>query len=95
MIMQRAMNLVFGDGTGKNIMIYMDDIFILTEILGHKKRVEQAIEKLRRAKFRINLEKIQYCKNVVKILGMIVDGKERTSIDKQKNLEVTIILKYN
>lgn len=83
--MQKPTNQVFGNEMGKNLMIYMDDIIIFDKnIRQHKKRVAQIISKLEKAKFRINPKKIQPCKNQVKLLGMIIDGEERTPIEEQE-----------
>lgn len=66
-------------------MVYMDDIILFdTEIENHKKNPSETIRRLEENNFRINPAKIPYCKNEVKILEMIVDGKEKTPTEERR-----------
>lgn len=88
MIMQRAMNKIFFDMTEKNVMVYMDDIVVFNkDLCEHIKTVEKVIMRLCKEKLRISPKKTQYCKNEIKLLGMMIDGKERMPLEeKQKTI---------
>lgn len=79
------MNKILGEMIHKNVMVYMDDIIIYSkEIEEHKDAIRTVIKKLQDHKFRINLDKIQYYQNKVNLLGMVIDGHEKTPIEERK-----------
>ncbi|KRH91757.1 putative LTR retrotransposon [Pseudoloma neurophilia] len=85
MIMQRTMNQIFDDMIGKSVMIYLDDTIIFDrDINEHKNNIEEVIRRLNKNNFRVNPLKIQFCQNVVKILGMIINGEEKVALSKKK-----------
>lgn len=65
---------------------YMDDIVIhWSSKERHDKLLEEILQRLEKNNLRVNPEKIQYCKESVKLLGVTVDGKEQGASEIKKN----------
>lgn len=59
-------------------MVYLDDIIVFGKNLDeHMKRIEDVIRKLSQNNFRVNQNKIQYCKNEVRVLGKKLMTKKK------------------
>lgn len=70
--------------------VYLDDIIIFGRTEEeHDRHLDNILQTLMDAKFKINVEKMQYKQKKVKILGMLVDGVKKYPIDEKikKTLE--------
>ena len=66
--MQRVMNKVIGELSGREIEVYMDDIIIhLKEIKEHHSLLKEVMRKLEANKIRVNPKKLQLGLNDVNV----------------------------
>lgn len=76
-IFQRIMNYELREFIGKGCYVYMDDIIVYGRTKEeHNERLREILECLRKKRLKINVEKMQLCRNEMKGLGMIIDGKQ-------------------
>jgi hypothetical protein len=69
------MELELKEWLGKGMLVYLDDIIIYAKTIEeHNKLIMALLNRLKQRKLKINPEKMQLCKNQVKLLGIIVDG---------------------
>ncbi|WUR02937.1 reverse transcriptase [Vairimorpha necatrix] len=85
-ILQRIMNQIFEDLQGEGVEVYMDDIVIHARTKRrHDKLVIEALERLKRHKMRLNIEKIQFSQQLVKLLGVTLNGTDIEANEIKKN----------
>ncbi|OQS53370.1 pol [Ecytonucleospora hepatopenaei] len=86
--MSRVMGDILRDEIGNGVQVYIDDIIIhAKEEKDHDNLVKKVCEKLELNKIRLNVEKVQFKKEKVILLGIEINGK--TSIPKKaENLEL-------
>lgn len=86
MVFQRIMCKMLEEKIGKGVEVYMDDILIHADNLDkHNKLVQWVLLKLQKNNMQINVKKIQFGLNEVKILGVNVNGREKIPLEIKKN----------
>lgn len=81
-ILQRVMEGLRGNG----VEVYMDDIIVHAKTAyEHDRKVEEVFRRQERYKKRVNLEKIQFREQEVKLLGEKINGEEQTLSEIKKN----------
>jgi hypothetical protein len=72
---QRVMNHVFAPLIGKTVLVYLDDILVMSEsIEEHLVHLRQVLGVLRQHRFKVKLPKCEFLQQQVKFLGWIVSG---------------------
>lgn len=85
-ILQRIMDRVFRDLKGKGVEIYMDDIVVYSKsIEDHDKIVNEVLRRLSENNMKLNVNKIQFCQQEVKLLGVTLNGCEIVPSEIKKN----------
>lgn len=86
---QRIMNRILKPFLYKFVIVYMDDILIYSKTWqDHKRHVEQVKERLNSVGLKLNLEKCEYGKKEIKILGhTISEGCVKIDQDKVKAIK--------
>jgi len=73
---QREMNRILMPLIGKCLFVYMDDILVYSPTLEqHLKDLENVFSIMRKYNFSINLNKCEFCKNSVEVLGHILSDE--------------------
>lgn len=86
---QRIMNKVLEDVTDKGVKVYLDDIVVYGKTKQeHDQLIRKVFKLLQDNNFVVNMDKMQFSMNKVKLLGMEVDGTNQTPerIKKQEAL---------
>lgn len=92
-ILQRIMNTLLGDLRGKGVEAYMDDIVVHARSMErHDELLEEVLKRLSENNLRVNIDKVQFCRESVKLLGVTIDGIEQTpsEIKKHEALEYPV-----
>lgn len=85
-IMQRVMNRVLDGLRGEGVEVYMDDIVVHGRSLQeHDERLEQVLGRFERNGMQINPRKIQYRQHEVKLLGVVVNGRDQKPLEIKRN----------
>ncbi|KAJ9511736.1 hypothetical protein QJQ45_022600, partial [Haematococcus lacustris] len=78
---QRVMNNIFHDLLGKSVLVYLDDILIMSRSLEeHFMHLEQVLQRLHMHKLFARLSKCSFLRAMLKFLGHIV-GKDGIAVD--------------
>ncbi|KAJ9516189.1 hypothetical protein QJQ45_024617 [Haematococcus lacustris] len=81
---QRVMNNIFHDLLGKSVLVYLDDILIMSRSLEeHFMHLEQVLQRLHMHKLFARLSKCSFLRAMLKFLGHIV-GKDGIAVDPAK-----------
>ncbi|KAJ9521009.1 hypothetical protein QJQ45_022725, partial [Haematococcus lacustris] len=81
---QRVMNNIFHDLLGKSVLVYLDDILIMSRSLEeHFMHLEQVLQRLQMHKLFARLSKCSFLRAMLKFLGHIV-GKDGIAVDPAK-----------
>ena len=81
---QAVVNDLFRDLIGKTVLIYLDDILIVSNNEEeHERDLREVLERLRRAKFYVKLKKCEFFQEEVAFLGHVV-GKNGIKVDPKK-----------
>src|SRR6266496_1416024 len=73
---QRLMNFVLQEHLGEFVMVYLDDIFIYSQTYEeHVQHIEWTFTKLEEANLKLKLEKCEFAKREIKVLGHRVDAE--------------------
>ncbi|GBG66908.1 hypothetical protein CBR_g72663 [Chara braunii] len=72
---QRCMNDLFRPWSDRFVVVYLNDILVLSKTLQeHEGHLRQVLKKLREANFKINAKKCKWAKTQVLYLGHVLDG---------------------
>jgi RNase H-like domain found in reverse transcriptase/Reverse transcriptase (RNA-dependent DNA polymerase) len=86
MIFQRIMNKILGEKLGSGVQAYLDDIIIYAKTIEeHDELVKWVFEKLKKHNLKVNVKKVQFAQNSVKLLGVTVNGKDKTPMEIKRN----------
>ncbi|KAJ9519415.1 hypothetical protein QJQ45_023059 [Haematococcus lacustris] len=81
---QRVMNNIFQDLLGKSVLVYLDDVLIMSRSLEeHFMHLEQVLQRLQMHKLFARLSKCSFLRAMLKFLGHIV-GKDGIAVDPAK-----------
>ena len=81
---QRMVNLVLASVLGKHSLAYLDDIIIFSKTFeDHLVHLSETLSLLRKAGFKLNIEKCNFCVKELKFLGFLVSS-EGISPDPEK-----------
>lgn len=71
---QRLIDSVLGPELEPYVLVYLDDIVIVSKTFeDHLRILEEVFRRLREAKLTISIEKCQFCRSELKYLGYVVD----------------------
>lgn len=71
---QRLLDQVLGPELEPNVLVYLDDIIIVSQTFDeHLRHLTEVFRRLRQAKLRLNPEKCHFCRDQLKYLGHVVD----------------------
>jgi hypothetical protein len=85
---QRVMNQVFAPYIGKCVLVYLDDILIMSRTLEeHAQHLRMVLTELRKHKFYAKLSKCEFAREQLKFLGHIISG-DGISVDPAKTAVV-------
>lgn len=88
---QRVMNNIFSDYIGKFVLVYLDDILVMSETPEqHAEHLKLVLERLRQYKLYAKLKKCEFNKPELKFLGHVV-GREGVAVDPDK---IAVIAKW-
>ena len=88
---QRVMNQVFKEHIGKILLVYLDDIMVMSRTPEeHKKHLRTVLEVLRQHKLKVKLSKCELNRPQLHFLGHVV-GREGVKVDP---LKVAVIAKW-
>jgi hypothetical protein len=81
---QRLLDEVLGPELEPNVLVYLDDIIIISQSFEkHLQHLREVFQRLREAKLRINPEKCHFCREQLKYLGHVINRQGiRTDPDK-------------
>lgn len=86
MILQRIMEKILDDLLGKGVRVYLDDIIVYAKDKNtHDDLVRKICKRMVENKFVINIDKIQFAKDKIKVLGVEIDGNDIAPLDEHKN----------
>ena len=86
MILQRVMDIILKDYLNDGVQVYLDDIIIHAKTREkHDELVDKVLKKLYENNLRLNLEKIQYAKNEVEVLGVKINGDDIIPLEEHKD----------
>lgn len=89
-IMQRLMTHILDDIRRDGVEIYLDDIVVYARtVKEHDRILSSVLERLEKNNLKINTNKVQLRSNVVKLLGVVIDGTTITANDVKKNEVLT------
>ncbi|ELQ75250.1 putative Reverse transcriptase, LTR Retrotransposon protein [Trachipleistophora hominis] len=84
-IFQQIMNHELRGWTDKNAQFYLDDVVIYAKTVEeHDKIFLKILDKFKKVKLKINLEKIQLKKKEINFMGQIVNGKTIRMLESRK-----------
>src|SRR6266540_4668236 len=67
---QRLMNFVLQEHLGEFVIVYLDDIFVYSQTYKeHVQYIEWVLTKLEEANLKLKLEKCEFAKREIKVLG--------------------------
>ena len=73
---QRLMNFVLQKHLREFVMVYLDDIFVYSQTYEeHVQHIEWVLTKLEEANLKLKLEKCEFAKREIKVLGHRVDAE--------------------
>ena len=81
---QRLMNHVFHDHLGEFVMVYLDNVVIYSKsMVKYIKHLDQILGQLKQARLKIKVEKYEFAKSEIKLLGYQILA-EKTISDPDK-----------
>jgi len=73
---QRLLDEILGPELEPNVLVYLDDIIIVSQTFeDHLRHLAEVFRRLREAKLRLNPEKCFFCREQLRYLGHIIDRK--------------------
>lgn len=72
----RLMEALFDPKVWPNIMVYLDDVIVITETLEeHLKLVEYALRRIVDASLQVNPDKCEFCCSQVSLMGYLLNAE--------------------
>ncbi|KAF9762180.1 Retrovirus-related Pol polyprotein from transposon [Nosema granulosis] len=85
-ILQRVMDWIFEDLLGNGVEVYMDDVVIHAKTKReHDILVEKVLIRFEKHNMKLNINKIQYRRKEVKLLGVTPNGEDTHACEIKKN----------
>lgn len=80
----RLMDMVLGPELEPYVLVYLDDVVVLTETFeDHVRVLDLVVDRLQKAKLTVNMDKVELCQPSLKYLGHYVD-KDGLRVDPDK-----------